>query len=102
MVRPPYQAVYRLYFIADERWPEIDAAYAQVDLVTLPVDRFLNCIYTWCVERIEPDKRVDWDMQLVAPLEGEETRPPTEAQIEAEGQDFMAVLAQQQAMKGGG
>lgn len=57
----------------------------------LPPDRFLNCIYVWCIERIPQDKREAWEHDLISPLPGEETRV-TEEQAEEEGAAFMAMM----------
>lgn len=102
MDRAPYTAALRLYAVAVERWAEIDAEYIAVDLIRLPPSRFLNCVYAWCLKRIDPKEREEWDRMLVAPLPGQETAKPTEAQLEAEGQDFMALMAHQQQQTGKG
>jgi hypothetical protein len=73
VVRPPYHVVVRLVLIAQERWVEIDgeAALKGVeDLMSLRVDRFLNAIYVWCVQRIEPDDLDRWQFQLNEPFPG--------------------------------
>lgn len=100
MDRPPYAATLRLYAIATERWAEIEAHYIAVDLFGLGPRKFLNCIYAWCVERINPDYREQWEADLVAPLPGQEKKAASEAQVEQEGADFMATLAMHQARKG--
>jgi hypothetical protein len=66
----------------------------------LPVHRLFNCIYTWCVERIDPEKREAWDMDLIAPLPWLKDRAPTESMIEAEGDLFMAALQAHEAGRG--
>lgn len=101
MVRPPYPAVYRLYAIAEDRWAEIDAAYAQVDLVRQPVHRFLNLVYAWCVAHIDPEKREDWEYQMNAPIPGRETQV-SEATAEVEGEGFLAMMQQHQSLTSGG
>jgi hypothetical protein len=98
---PPYPAALRLYAIAEERWPEIDAAYYQVNLIEFPCYRFLNCVYTWCLARLDPEKREEWDAMLMAPLDPSKKAKPTDAQIEAEGADFMALMGQQMPGKAG-
>lgn len=96
MGRTPYSTVLRLYAIADLRWAEIDGAYAQADIIRYPVHRFLNCIYAWCVDRIDPETREEWDMMLSAPLPGREAKP-SPAELEADGASFMALMATQNA-----
>lgn len=104
MDRPPYPVVLRLYAIASERWPEIDAAYAEVDLITFPPHRFCNLVYGWCVKWLNEDKREKFDYDLTAPLPGTSTRHVSEATAEAEGAAFLAVMAmagQQKEAAGG-
>ena len=96
---PPYQTVARLYAIAEMRWPEIDAAYPQVNLVTLPMHRFCNFVYAWFVQRIDPEKRDMYDMMLTEPLEGQ-AKKVTPATTEAEGADFMATMMMHQQFQG--
>jgi hypothetical protein len=88
VVRPPYPVTVRLTLIAGERWPEIDGetALKGVDLTRIPLDRYLNAIYVWCLERIEPDKRDQWLFQLAQPIPGREV--PVD--VEAEMDDFAA------------
>jgi hypothetical protein len=100
VVRPPYPAVLRLYAIAEQRWAEIDATYITVDLLRLPPHRFLNAVYAWCLNHIDPEKREEWDAMLEAPLDGSRAKP-TDAQIESEGADFMALMGQDLPGKAG-
>lgn len=90
--RTPYPAALRLYAIAEERWAEIEAHYLSVDLLRLPAAKFTNAVYAWCVERILPDDREKWDAMLTAPLPGQEKAKATDAEIEAEGAAFLAVM----------
>jgi hypothetical protein len=68
--------------------------------MTFPPHRFMNLVFAWCVERIEPDKREQWVMMLTEPLPGMEAAPPTPFQAEDEAADFMAALAMHQAQRG--
>jgi hypothetical protein len=89
VVRPPYRRAVRLYSIADARWPHIDAAYPDVDLLSLPVDRFLNLVYAWSASRVAPDRYEQWEKEMDDPLPGERvsvTREPTEAELDTEGE----------------
>lgn len=63
----------------------------------MPWLRFLNLIYAWCVERIGPEKREEWEYQMKMPLPGQEKRA-TPAQIEDEGESFMQMMALQGSM----
>lgn len=56
--------VVKLLAIASERWAEIDAAYYQIDLIRLPCYRILNMVYSWCIERVPPDKLDEWLAEL--------------------------------------
>lgn len=71
MVGPPFRVAVRLYAVAITRWAELDAAYITIDLIHLPLDRMLNCVYAWCLERVPEDKSEEWLFQLAAPLPGE-------------------------------
>jgi hypothetical protein len=53
----------------------------------------MNLVYGWCVERVNPDKREEWDSLLTAALPGQEKARPTEQQAADEGSAFMATMA---------
>lgn len=99
---PPYPAALRLYAVAEERWPEIEANYIAVDLLRLPPAKFLNAVYAWCVRYMEPEDREKWEMMLTAPLPGARPKPPTEHEAEAEGAAFLAAMMQHQTLTGKG
>jgi len=94
--RTPYPAALRLYAIAEQRWAEVEASYATVDLFHVGPRKFLNLIFAWCVQRIDPDKREEWEVDLESPLPGREKAKPSERTIEREGADFMAAMMQHQ------
>lgn len=58
----------------------------------LPAYRMLNYVFLWCLERIEPDRREEWKMELESPLDP--AAEPTEAEMEEDGAMFMAALGQ--------
>ena len=91
MVRPPYPAVVRLCAIASERWPEIDAAYYQIDLLRLKPHRFLNLVYAWCVERVKHGEFEKWEQELYDLLPWQDST--SEAAVNAESESFMAMMA---------
>ena len=62
--------------------------------------RFLNCVYTWCVEQVGPQGRERFDENLTAPLPGWEKAKPSPAEAEEEGAAFMAAMAMAQQRKG--
>ena len=89
MVRPPYEAVERLVAYAERYWAEIDgeAASRGADYLALPLDRFLNAIQWWIVQRVKDPER--FKAELDGPLPGR-AREVTERDIEADGASFMA------------
>lgn len=83
----------RLYALAEDHWPRIDAHYAHINLLKLPMHRFLNCVYTWCIERVPPDKVEMWEMMLAEPLNATAAKKaPTPMTEEDEGLAFMAAM----------
>lgn len=50
----------------------------------LPVDRWLNAIYVWCLRRVDPEKVDQWEHQLRLPIPGR-VEP---VDVEAEMDDF--------------
>lgn len=93
MVRPPYEAVVRLLANAERYWPEIDgeAASRGADYFALPVDRFLNAIQWWVVQRVKDPER--FKATLADPFVGRRLKAVTEDDIEADGASFMAFAA---------
>lgn len=60
--------------------------------MTLPLHRFLNAIYMWCVERIAEDDLERFQSELAAPVPG---GPVTTAVVEQEQEqwaDFAAAF----------
>ncbi len=57
--------------------------------------RFCNLVYGWAIQRIEPEKREEWDYMLTAPFPGE-TEVVSEFRDEDEGASFMAMMGQGQ------
>lgn len=53
----------------------------------LPLDRFVNAIYAWCLRRIAPDDLDKWLFQLNEPFPNQR---PTEMTVEAEMDQFAA------------
>jgi len=95
--RPPYPTALRLYAIAVERWAEVEAHYFSIDLLGVSPRKFLNLVYAWCVQFMDAEKREEWDVMLEAPLPGAK---PTEAQIEREGESFLAAMQMHQQVSG--
>jgi len=63
----------------------------------------MNLVYGWCVERIDPEKREEWDALLNDPLPNQvvQRAAPTPFQAEDEGASFMATLAMHQRVAAG-
>ena len=81
-----------LFNIADEHWPTITARYYQIDLLELPLNKFLDLIFGWCREVIgEPTEWEKFLMNLEAPLPGM-AKEISETSAEVEGEAFMAVM----------
>ena len=100
MGRPPYRAVIRIFLIAEIRWPEIDAAYPGVDLLRLPVHRFLNYVYSWALQRIakfaSSNEEVEAWIESIynEPLPGE-VKPRRSPVVEDEQDSgFMSLMAE--------
>ena len=91
MVRPPYPAAVRLCSIASERWAELDAAYYQINLLRQRPHRFLNLVYSWCIERVEHDKLDDWLNELNDLLPWQDSS--SEAAVNLESESFLAMQA---------
>lgn len=99
---PPYVVALRLYALAETRWPEIEAHYLPTNLLRLSPATFCNAVYAWCVKYMGPEDREKWDLMLTAPMPGQEKRPPTESEVEAEGAAFMDLLNYEATRKSDG
>lgn len=95
MVRPPYQVAIRLCDIAVARWAELDAAYYQVDLLSLRPYRLLNLVYTWCIERVPQDRLESWLEELHDLLPWQDSDSAAAEQVESES--FMNMMNQSKA-----
>jgi len=90
VVRSPYESVLRLYAYAERYWAEIDgeAASRGADYLALPLDRFLNAVQWWIVQRVKDPER--FKAELESPGGKPSYREVTEDDIEADAQSFMA------------
>lgn len=91
MVCEPYPRAVRLCLIAAERWAEIDAAYYQINLLRLRPHRFMNLVYSWCIERVDPDSLEEWLFDLDDLLPWQDAT--SEAAVNAESESFMSMMA---------
>lgn len=90
MVRPPYQAAVRLCTIAADRWPQIEAAYYQINLLRQPPYRFVNLVYAWAIEHVEADKIEEWEAELIDLLPWQESSGNAGAELESDS--FMTAM----------
>lgn len=63
----------------------------------------MNLVYAWAVERIDQEKRQEWEMMLSEPLPWQVTEKvaPTPFQAEDEGNSFLATMAMHAAQSKG-
>jgi hypothetical protein len=89
VVRPPYPVAVRLCSLTAERWAELDTAYRDLPrgLIREKPHRLANFVYSWCIERVEPDKLDDWIVMLndLLPWQDPET---SEAAVNLESESF--------------
>lgn len=62
--------------------------------MTMSVNRLLNYVYYWTIERVKD--KTEFDMWLATPLPGSVSRAqtPSRADLESEGSEFMAFMGQ--------
>lgn len=82
--------------IAAERWGELDAAYYSLPggLIRARPHRFMNLVYSWCIERVPEDKLDEWKTDLMGLLPWQDAN--STAGEEAEAASFYAMQAAQQ------
>lgn len=80
-----------LFFIAEEHWPSVTARFYQIDLLELPLNKFLDLIWGWMREVIAPEEFDKLIARLEAPLPGQESWVG-DASAEVEGEAFMAAM----------
>lgn len=83
----------RLCEIAADRWAELDAEYhaSPIPLLRMPPHRFLNMVYSWCIERVPADKLADWLAELEDLLPWQDVN--SEAAVNLESESFLAMAA---------
>jgi len=61
----------------------------------------MNLVYGWCIARIDPEKREEWDVMLTDPLPNQVQKKaePTPFQAEDEAASFMATMAMHAAQQ---
>lgn len=90
MVRPPYPVAVRLCVIASDRWPELDAAYYQINLLKQKPHRFANLVLAWVLSWADPEKVDEWLDSIAEPLPWQDM--DSEAAIEHESASFMDMM----------
>jgi hypothetical protein len=86
VVRTPYPAAVRLCYIAAERWAEIATSYYRPghSLLRERPHQLLNLVYSWCIERVDPDKLDEWLIELHELLEWQDADSETAINLESE------------------
>jgi len=87
----PYEVVARLFGIADDYWFLIVARYYQIDLLEVPLTKFLDLILAWCREVVHDEN--EWERflyELAEPLPGR--REVSERAVEMEGEGFLVAM----------
>lgn len=72
MVGKSFPAAVRLAQTAASNWARIDGAHPGVDLLTLPLRRWLNVVYVWALEHMSDEDARAWEQKLNDPLPGED------------------------------
>ena len=74
MVGPPYPRAVRLAITAASNWPRIDGQFTGqgVDILRLPLSRFLSVVEHWALERMSSEDAEQWLAELDLPLPGSE------------------------------
>ena len=62
-----------------------------INLLRQKPHRFANLVYTWCLERVDPDKLDEWKAELVELLPWQ--NGDSEAAIARESESFYALMA---------
>jgi hypothetical protein len=81
----------RLCQIAADKWPQLSAAYYQINLLRLPGHTFVNYVYSWAVERVPSDKLSEWLSELRDLLEWQDADSESAADMESES--FMNMMS---------
>ena len=94
-----YAAACRLFGIAGVCWWEIDGSCARqgVDPLELDLDRFLNLVYSWFLERLRDAPKEDAEQamqELFAPADGVDPDQVTQDVVDEEMALFHALARQ--------
>lgn len=81
----------RLFGLASEYWPQLEAAYYQIDLLRQRPNRLLNLVYAWAIERLASDKLEQWIADLYEILPWQDIESETAINLESES--FFAAQA---------
>ena len=65
-----YQTAVRLSATATSNWQRIDGHFSGqgIDILTLPLSRFLSVIYVWAMEHQSEEDAERWEAELDKPL----------------------------------
>lgn len=94
-----YVTALRLIGVAGQFWREIDGACARqgFDPIDLPIDRFLNMVYTWYTDRLAHVEAKDRDaamLLLFQPVGGYDPDAVTQDVVDEEMSMFNAFARQ--------
>ena len=65
-------------------------------MIRLPPHRFLNLVFAWCVRRFSDEQKFqEWLFHLEQPLPGDEKKKPSQTDLQAESDSFMALMGKQ-------
>lgn len=94
MVRAPYHAARRLVAVAQEHWEAFDgeAALRGGDPLSLPLPRFLNAIYAWCIARVKEPEAFR-EQVYRTPIRPGAKRRVSDEELAAERAEFAAFAA---------
>lgn len=80
-----------LFGVADEYWSVVTARFYQIDLLEMPLFKFLDLIDGWLREILPSEEYEKMMVRMTAPIPGQK-RAISDASAQAEGEAFMAVM----------
>lgn len=87
MVRHPYPRAVKLSALLSDRFREITSAYYLIpNLLALPGWKLMSMVYSWAIERVDPEKLDEWIVELDDLLPWQDSN--TEAAEEIESASF--------------
>lgn len=84
----------RLCALATMEWPRIEAAYYNIDLLKVSPRKFVNLVFAWWLEHIDPAKYEERMQDLQEPLPWQDSTSLAAEEIESDS--FLALMAAQE------